>query len=146
MAKGKSKMKHVLFPALCFLLAPTLVGVAQTSGAFSGYYQTSNVSAVGNQIQLNFSVQVTNNSGSDVENATISLIDTVVAKPPYVQFTGVSIKNGDTSLALAQSLTIPKYLYDSWQNGGVPQLTIDFTDASGNAIDNIFAVAPQLAQ
>jgi hypothetical protein len=139
-------MKQVLFPALCFLLAPTVVGVAQTSAAFSGYYQTSNVSALDNQVQLNFSAQVTNNSGSDVANATISLIDTLVAKPPYVQFSGISISNGGTSLALTQSVTIPKYLYDSWQNGGLPQFTIDFTDASGNAIDNIFAVVPQPAQ
>jgi hypothetical protein len=139
-------MKHILFLAICFLLAPIVVGVAQTSAAFGGYYQTSNLSAVDSQVQLTFSAQVTNNSGSDVANATISLIDTLVAKPPYVQFTGISINNGNTSLPLTQSVTIPKYLYDSWQNGGVPQLTIDFTDASGNAIDNIFAVVPQPTQ
>ena len=138
-------MKSILVPALCFLLIPTVLGVAQSS-AFGGYYQTSNVSTVNSEVQLTFSAQVTNNSGSDVANATISLIDTLVARPPYVQFTGISITNGNASLTLTQSMTIPKYLYDSWQNGGVPQLTIHFTDASGNAIDSIFAVVPQPSQ
>jgi hypothetical protein len=145
-SKEERKMKHIRFPALCFLLVPAVLGVAQTPAAFGGYYQTSNVSAVDGQVQLTFSAQVSNNTGGDIANATISLIDTVVAKPPYAQFSGISITNGNTSAALTQSVTIPKYLYDSWQNGGAPQVSIDFSDASGNAVHNTFSLVAQPAQ
>jgi predicted RecA/RadA family phage recombinase len=132
--KGKrGHAAHALFLLMGALgllaLAPRLAAV--NGRDFAGSYDVTNATQSGDTYTLTFSARVFNYSGADVASATINLGDSVLAGQTYATFPGINISSR-ASAVVSSSVTIPAREYQSWQQGGTPYLTIQFTDTTGN--------------
>lgn len=130
------KKMRVLFLILTLGLLPALLFTSPLMGAsgqdFGGFYQFSDVSQQGNSYQLTFKARIFNYSGSDISNATVTLVNPMNPRQPYASFTGISIsKNGST--LVSGSIAIPSREYQRWQDGGQPQVLIGFVDSEGQS-------------
>jgi hypothetical protein len=135
---GKSKREGRA--ALAMLILPLvvagLVGLAPRLAAvngrdFAGTYSATNASQTGDTYTLTFSARVFNYSGEDIQNATLSLEDSVLPGQTYATFQGISIASRNYA-DVSSSVTIPAREFESWQQGAPPRLLIQFTDVNGN--------------
>ena len=105
--------------------------------SFTAQYQVSEVSqGSGGEVHLTFSVRIFDGDASNVDYGTLS-----VANPAAIQklgsFENVSVTAGASRL-VSGSLTVPQGTYKSWQSGSLPLLNLDYTDANGNPIHQVF--------
>ena len=117
------------------LLLPALWLSAEVSAAeFSGTYQLQNVVDNGVQVTATLVVQLSNNTGGDVSDATLTLIET--PQLPMVTdltYPGLSVASGAAS-TLQADITVPSSLYQQWQSGIPPYLLIQYVDGSGASL------------
>lgn len=115
-------------------LLPTLwlsVGTVCAAAEFSGTYQLQNVVDNGGQITATLVLQVSNNTGADVTNASVSLIETpLLPVVTDMAYQGLSVAAGGAS-TLQSTITVPATLYQQWQNGTPPYLLIQYIDSTG---------------
>ena len=127
--------------ALLIFWTPLSV-TAEDGRDFAGFYAVSDVT-LGDQVSLQFDIEVFNYSGADVADATVRLDDPSQTGVSYYMFSLVSIPYRDFGRVSAY-LTIPQSEYDSWQQGNLPTLGISFFDTAGNLIERPIEVAPFL--
>ena len=118
---------------LVIVLLLTCVAVAEDGRDFAGLYDTANVADLGTQVGLTLRLQVFNYSGADVNNATITLLDSTDPTIRYGFFDGVSVVYR-SEVRLTGNFTVSKAEFDSWQKSGNPNLLVEFFDASGNPV------------
>ena len=120
--------------ALCLVLAFLLTSAfAAPAGDFSGTFTLGTPVASGQDVQLTISFTVANNTPYDVSNATVALHEPRAARVTYGQLTGLSLPAG-RSAQVSGSFTVPRGLYESWQKGGAPAMSVSFTDAQRNPV------------
>lgn len=123
--------------SLCVLLmAVAMTANAGSAGGFSGTYSlgaASAASAAGDSVQLTISLTITNNTGAEVRNAVVALHEPKAARVTYGQLTGLALPAG-SGAQVNGSFTVPRALYDSWQKGSSPAMSVSFTDAKGNPV------------
>jgi len=130
-------LRRVLF--LVVLLAAVLV-LAENGRDFAGWYDMRNVTDLGDQVQVTITLRVFNFSGADVTDATITLWDSVQPGVAYGSFPLVSIAYRDNA-RLTANFTVPKSEYDSWQQGGRPNLQVNFNDPAANPVQRSVELA-----
>ena len=121
------------FLVLMILMAPVLTP-AENGRDFAGFYDTSNIADLGDQIGMTFTLEVFNFSGGNVAEATIRLENPSQPGTAYGLFTPVSITYRD-SVRVSASFTVPQSEYDSWRQGKDPTLRISFHDPAGNVLE-----------
>jgi hypothetical protein len=120
--------------SLCVLLAAVaMTANAALAGDFSGSYTLGAASAAGESVQLTISLTITNNTGADVRNAVVALHEPKAARVIYGQLTGLALPAG-SGAQVNGSFTVPRALYDSWQKGSSPAMSVSFTDVKGNPV------------
>ena len=120
--------------SLCVLLAAVaLTANATMAGDFSGSYSLGAPSAAGDSVQLTISLTITNNTGADVRNAVVALHEPKAARVTYGQLTGLALPAG-SGAQVNGSFTVPRALYESWQKGSSPAMSVSFTDAKGSPV------------
>lgn len=107
---------------------------------FAGVYQYARTADNGSLQQVSLSLRLFNYSGTDVTNATVALNGDAPAET-YGSIAGVSI-SADAGVPVSGSFSIPAAEYESWQGGGVPRLSIEFTDAAGHQVYRIIELVP----
>ena len=128
----KSARRLVL--SLCVILAAVvLTANAAPAGDFTGVFTLGAPSAAGENVQVNISLTITNNTGSDVRNAVLALHEPKAARVIYGQLTGLALPAG-SGAQVNGFFTVPRGLYESWQKGSSPAMSVSFTDAKGNPV------------
>ena len=118
----------VTIPLLLSVFLLLLPATGQQVSVFTANYQTSAPVTQGNNVQLTFSVRLSNNSSSPLSGATLTLGNS--ANRNYARFTDVSPAVGG-SVRLTQTVTVPQHEYAHWQNGGSPVLMLKYVDDNG---------------
>jgi len=123
--------------SLCLLLvAVSLTGIipaAALAGGFSGSYSLGAPTASGADVQITISRAVTNNTSADVGNAAIALHDPRAARVTYGSLAGLVLRAG-AATQVNGSFKVPRQLYESWQKGSSPAMSVSFTDAKGKPV------------
>ncbi len=115
------------------LLALALSAFAAPANDFSGTYTLGAAAAAGKDVQLTIMLTVANNTSSGVSNATISLHEPKAGRVVYGQLAGLSLAAG-TSTQVSGSFRVPQGLYESWQKGSSPAMSVTYNDAQGNPV------------
>jgi hypothetical protein len=115
----------MLFLVLSAFAAPT--------GDFTGTYTLGRPSAAGNDVQLTITLSVANNTSSRVSNATVALHEPKAGRIVYGQLAGLSLAPGG-STHISGSFRVPQALYESWQKGSSPAMSVTYSDAKGNPV------------
>lgn len=115
------------------LLALALSAFAAPASDFSGAYTLGATAAAGKDVQITIMLTVANNTSSSIGNATISLHEPNAGRVIYGQLTGLSLAAG-SSTHVNGSFRIPQGLYESWQKGSSPAMSVTYSDAQGNPV------------
>ena len=115
------------------LFALALSAFAAPASDFSGSYNLGAAAAAGKDVQITIMLTVANNTSSSISNATISLHEPNAGRLIYGQLAGLSLAAGG-STHVSGSFRVPQGLYESWQKGSSPALSITYSDAQGNPV------------
>ena len=115
------------------LVALTLSAFAAPASDFSGTYTLGAAAAAGKDVQLTIMLTVANNTSSSISNATISLHEPNAGRVIYGQLAGLSLAAGK-STKVNGSFRVPQGLYESWQKGSSPAMSVTYNDAQGNPV------------
>ncbi|HEX3156244.1 MAG TPA: hypothetical protein VHV32_16575 [Candidatus Angelobacter sp.] len=115
------------------LFALTLSAFAAPASDFSGTYTLGAAAAAGKDVQLTIMLTVANNTSSSIGNATISLHEPNAGRIVYGQLAGLSLAAGK-STKVNGSFRVPQGLYESWQKGSSPAMSVTYSDAQGNQV------------
>jgi hypothetical protein len=115
------------------LLALALSAFAAPASDFSGTYTLGAAAAAGKDVQLTIMLTVANNTSSSVSNATISLHEPKAGRVIYGQLAGLALASG-SSTQINGSFRVPQALYQSWQKGSSPAMSVTYNDAQGNPV------------
>ena len=130
---------------VCILLAmllSTVLGFAKDGRDFAGYYNVADATEQGDQVQLTLRVRIFNYSGQDLRQALV-----VLHQPAHPGVYGVSkpIKLLPTlkDAKVSQQVLVPRHLYEQWQKGQAPDMSIVYVDAHGTRWEKSIQVAPR---
>ena len=126
-ARTSLRISAVIFLALA------LSAFAAPVSDFSGTYTLGAAAAAGKDVQISIMLTVANNTSSSIGNATISLHEPNAGRVVYGQLAGLSLAAG-TSTQVNGSFRIPRGLYESWQKGSSPAMSVTYSDAHGNPV------------
>jgi hypothetical protein len=115
------------------LLALALSAFATPADDFSGTYKLGAAAAAGKDVQLTIMLTVANNTSSSIGNATISLHEPNAGRVIYGQLAGLALAAG-SSTQVSGSFRVPHALYESWQKGSSPAMSVTYSDAHGNPV------------
>jgi len=115
------------------LLALMLSAFAAPASDFSGTYTLGAAAAAGKDVQITIMLTVANNTSSGISNATISLHEPSAGRVIYGQLAGLSLAAGG-STHVSGSFRVPQGLYESWQKGSSPAMSVAYNDAQGNPV------------
>ena len=117
------------------LLALTLSAFAASESDFSGTYTLGAAAAAGKDVQITIMLNVANNTSSSVSNATISLHEPNAGRLIYGRLAGLTLAAG-SSTQVSGSFRVPRGLYESWQKGSSPAMSVTYNDAQGNPVQS----------
>src|SRR4051812_27473350 len=130
---------------VCVLLAMMLMAVffvAKDGRGFAGYYNLGEATEQGEQVQGTLRVRGFNYSGADVKQAMV-----VLHHPAGLNVYSVSkpirLLPALKDAKVAQQVTVPRHVYELWQKGGTPDVSIVYQDAQGTRIEKSVQVAPR---
>ncbi|HEY1939353.1 MAG TPA: hypothetical protein VGJ33_15600 [Candidatus Angelobacter sp.] len=115
------------------LLTLGLSAFAVTASDFTGTYTLGAPAAAGKDVQLTIMLTVSNNTSSNISNATIALHEPRAGRIIYGSLSGLSLAAG-AGTQVNGSFRVPQDLYQSWQKGSSPAMSITYNDASGNPV------------
>ncbi|HSM86608.1 MAG TPA: hypothetical protein VLT16_10675 [Candidatus Limnocylindrales bacterium] len=119
---------------LCLIFASVMLSAAAApADDFTATYSLGTPVATAQGVQITISLKVANNTSSDVSNATIALHEPRAARVTYGTLTGLSLPAGART-PVSGSFTVPQDLYESWQKGSSPAMSVSFTDAKGQPV------------
>jgi|SRR5579862_914141 hypothetical protein len=130
---------------VCVLLAmllSTVLGFAKDGRDFAGYYNVADAVEQGNQVQLTLRVRVFNYSGQDLKGAVVVLHQAAapgvfgVSKP-------IKLLPSQKDARVNEQVLIPRHVYEQWQKGLAPEVSIVYLDAHGTRWEKSIQVAPR---
>lgn len=107
-----------------------MLACAPDTSDFTGSYSLGTPSPSGQNVQLNISLSLVNNTSSGIRNATITLHDPNAARVTYGELNGISLP-ANTQTDVNGVFTVPQSLYEAWQTGSAPALSVAYTNARG---------------
>jgi hypothetical protein len=114
-------------------LSLVLSAFAAPESDFTGAYKLGAASAAGKDVQLTIMLTVVNNTSSSISNATIALHEPAAGRVIYGKLAGLSLAAGART-QISGLFRVPKGLYDSWQKGSSPAMSVSYSDAQGNPV------------
>ena len=129
MISARTSLRVLTFALLVFALS----AFAASSNGFSGTYTLGVPAAGGKDVQVTIMLNVVNNTSSSIANAAISLHEPNAGRVIYGQLTGLSLAAG-SSTHVSGSFRVPRGLYESWQKGSSPAMSVTYSDAQGNPV------------
>jgi len=129
MISVRTSLRVLTFALLVF----TLSAFAASSSGFSGTYTLGAPAAAGKDVQITIMLNVANNTSSSIANATISLHEPNAGRVIYGRLAGLALAAGSAT-QVSGSFRVPRGLYESWQKGSSPAISVTYSDAQGNPV------------
>jgi hypothetical protein len=117
------------------VLSVVMTAFPAPAGDFTGTYTLGAPGAAGKDVQVTILLSLANNTSSSIGNATISLHEPKAGRVIYGKLSGLSLAAG-ASTPVSGSFRIPRPLYDSWQKGSSPAISVSYNDAQGNPVQS----------
>jgi hypothetical protein len=125
--------RSTLLLAVVVFAALAMMASAAPAADFTARYSLGVPVAAGEAVQITISLAVTNNTSSDITNAAIALHDPRAARVTYGSLTGLSLPAG-AATQVNGSFKVPRSLYESWQKGSSPAMSVSFADTNGATV------------
>lgn len=123
-----------IFLSVCVMVSfLALAAYAAPEGNVRGRFSISAPAAAGDDVQVTISLSISNNTSADIRNAAITLHDPMAARVTYGSLNGLALPVG-AATQVSGSFKVPRQLYDSWQKGSSPAMSVSFNDADGKAV------------
>lgn len=123
--------KSILLIALIILGTNTMAW-SENGRDFAGFYSVTEITNLGEEVQIAFEVEIMNYSGDDITDGNVVLAQTFPMEEPYTTFRYVSIPYRQ-GVTLKESIVIlPRVEYDQWVKGAVPHVYIEDVTEQGN--------------
>jgi hypothetical protein len=110
-----------------------VVHATAASEGFTASYSLGAPAASGEDVQITISLALSNNNSFNVNNASITLHDPRAARLTYGSLNGLALPAGRAT-QVSGSFKVPQRLYDSWQKGSSPAMSVSFTGADGKPV------------
>jgi hypothetical protein len=134
MEEGPMISTRSTFLFACVVVAAlAMMASAAPAGDFTARYSLGAPTAAGEAVQITISLTIINNTSSDVTNAAIALHDPRAARVTYGSLNGLSLPAG-AATQVSGSFKVPRGLYESWQKGSSPAMSVSFSDANGSPV------------
>jgi hypothetical protein len=130
-----------LIATASLILLTSVATLAENGRDFAGFYRLDEAVGLGEEVQVTLTFRVINYSDANLDSATVKLRDRTLSSTVYGSFT-VGPLGDRESARLTGTFTVPCYEYEYWQMGGVPFLSLEFTDAAGNPVNQMIDLAP----
>lgn len=117
--------------ASLLLLASGPRTAAKDGRDFAGFYKLGDITDLGDQVSVPLTVRIHNYSDADVIGAKIILEDSLLPAEDLGTFAAIVDIRDRESARASEPFTVPRRLYDQWQEGVAPHLRLEFTDAAG---------------
>jgi len=137
--------RRISCAGVCVLLAmllSTVLGFAKDGRDFAGYYNVADATEQGDQVQLTLRVRIFNYSSQDLRQALV-----VLHQPANPGVLGVSkpIKSLPAlkDAKVNQQVLVPRHVYEQWQKGQAPEVSIVYVDEHGTRWEKSIQVAPR---
>jgi len=119
------------------ILAITLLGAA-IAGAkdgrdFAGFYSLSDVTEVGDRIQVTFQLQLFNYSGTPIEGAVVALHSSAPESGAIARFAPISVWPSGKDVVLIQTITVARAEFERWRGHAHPNIFVGYQDLDGQA-------------
>lgn len=114
------------------IVIPAVLAMAENGRDFAGFFSVTDVVGAGEEVTGSLSLEIFNYSGADVTNATVRMEQFLLTGPLYESTTTVDIAYRDRVIVTEPVLVVPSQDHERWLQGGLPIVTINYTDVSGN--------------
>lgn len=125
--------RSIFLTVLVVVASLAMVAYAAPAGNFTGHYSLGAPVAAGDDVQVTISLDVTNNNSFDIHNAAIALHDPRAARVTYGNLNGLSLAAG-AATQVSGSFKVPRALFESWQKGSSPAMSVSFSDAQSRPV------------
>jgi hypothetical protein len=127
----------LLLPVLALVLALALSSFAVDGRDFAGFYAVSNVSDMGDKVQLRMSVQLSNFSAGDLQSPVVALMNSGPANTaPIGSFPAPKQLKAGRDVILHQQFTVSKEEFRQWDmRGRGPRVVVLFRDSTGGVVE-----------
>lgn len=119
------------------LLAASVAVTSVSSGAaparVGGFYDLTEVSLEKSEPTLRLTLRLVNLGETTIENATVSLTDTLHPYRSYGSFPPLTLTPQE-GLDISAVFQVPRIEGEYWQEGGMPRLFIYFRDTQGRPV------------
>ena len=128
--------RRTFLACMSLVMAAFLALVVHATAASEGFtasYSLGAPAASGEDVQITISLALSNNNSFNVNNASITLHDPRAARLTYGSLNGLALPAGRAT-QVSGSFKVPQRLYDSWQKGSSPAMSVSFTGADGKPV------------
>ena len=127
--------------ALIVLLGAFPTALAADGRDFSGFYELSNVTDLGETVSVRLTLEISNHREADVYDVTLTVL---TSAEPDIDLGTLSLPfiGSGESVRLSGDLILPLEEYERWQRELLPMPRIEFSDAAGNREQNMVEIAP----
>lgn len=141
-------MRRTLLIVLLVAIALTILVPGRVLAAdgrdFAGFYQTGEVTELGEHVEVELVVRVFNYSDADVLGASIVLEDSSLPGRALGSFLQTVDIRERESVRATSTFIIPRPEYERWQDGATPPLRLELADAAGTTRLAPIELAPML--
>lgn len=113
------------------VLLITAASSAQAGEGFSGFFDWSDPTYVGEDVYVTVTLELVNRSGADVYDAAVTVEG--LADPEGYGQIWVGDVTDESRVAASGDVVVPEWEHDGWFEGAQPRFRVDYTDGSGNA-------------
>ena len=124
------------------MVVSSTVAWAENGRDFAGFYSVTDVTILGEEVQIAFEVEIMNYSGADVTDVNVVLDKSFPRKEPYATFRYVSIPYRQGVMLKESILILPRSEYDQWLKGAFPRVYIEDVTEQGTLIRRSVELTP----
>lgn len=132
-------MRVIGLICLLALLSAPLPAQSPAAAKWGGFYDLSEISLEKSEPTLRLSLRLVNLGEEAVQNATVSLTDTLHPYEIHGTFSAVALA-AHASADLSAVFQVPRMEAEHWQKGAAPPLFIRYNDAQGRAVKERIAL------
>jgi hypothetical protein len=120
---------------LAMLVLTTVVGFGKDGRNFGGHYNITDITQVGDRVQVTLSLQIFNYSGEELKQAVITLRESHPASGVIDTFDAIPVWQSGKSITLSRLVTITRDEYLRWSTKGQPNVSVAYRDGDGRQFE-----------
>ncbi len=134
--------RYAVIPMALFAsLVATPHGHAEDGRNFSGFYELSDVTDLGDTVSVTISLEIFNHRDAGVYDVILTVRTSTGPEADLFTMTSPFIGSGE-SVLLSGDVVLPREEHKRWRQGISPMPYIDFSDVAGSRTTNLVELVP----